>query len=91
MTEDKEQIGRLAMRHEGKMWNAYYALPNTMDAAILLGSIAMAAIVENKDRKNAFMDMMREIVDDIIEEITEHKPTWSGKHSAPESERSGHS
>ncbi len=29
------KIGRLAMRHEGNFWNAYYAMPDTMDGAIL--------------------------------------------------------
>ena len=31
------EIGRLAMRHEGNFWNAYFALPDTMEGAIPLG------------------------------------------------------
>jgi hypothetical protein len=85
------QIGRLAMRHEGIMWNAYYALNGTMDGAILLGSIAMR-FVQDADRKTAFMDMMRDAVSDIIFEQTGQRPTWpEGVQAAPERERAGHS
>ena len=86
------QIGRLAMRHEGKFWNAYYAMPNTMDGALLLGSIAMRFVVGNEARKMAFIEMMREAVADIIQEKTGHRPTWpDGLQVAPEHERAGHS
>lgn len=85
-----QKVGRLAMRHEGAMWNAYYAMPGTMDGALLLGSIAMR-FVENVDRKNAFMDMMRDAVSDVIFEQTGLRPTWpEGVQSAPEHERAGH-
>jgi hypothetical protein len=87
----KATIGRLAMRHEGKFWNAYYALPNTMDGAILLGSIAMR-FVANPDRKERFMAMMKEAVSDIIAERTGATPTWpDGPQPAPQHERAGHS
>lgn len=86
------KIGRIAMRHEGAMWNAYYAMPGTMEGAIALGSIAMRFITENVDRKNAFMDMMREAVSDLIQEQTGARPTWpEGVQVAPEHERAGHS
>jgi hypothetical protein len=83
------KIGRLALRHEGENWNAYYALPDTMESPIFLGSIRMGAVVNNPARKQAFMDMMRDIVSDIIEEQTGTRPTWGGPQSAPEHERSG--
>jgi hypothetical protein len=86
-----QQIGRLAMRHEGAMWNAYYARTGTMDGAILLGSIAMRFVVKDPARKSAFMDMMREAVADLIEDETGQRPTWpEDPRRAPESERSGH-
>ena len=86
-----EQIGRLALRHEGKFWNAYYAMPDTMKGAITLGSIAMRFIENNPERKAAFMDLMREGVADIIEDATGTRPTWpNDPEPAPESERSGH-
>jgi hypothetical protein len=90
-SENSTKIGRLAMRHEGESWNAYYAMPDTMDGAILLGSIAMRFIVDNEERKTAFMDFMREAVADLIEEATGQRPIWpEGPHTAPEHERSGH-
>jgi hypothetical protein len=91
MTQNPKQIGRLAMRHEGKWWNAYYAMPDTMTDAVLLGSIAMR-FVEMPERKHAFMGLMREAVSDIIEEKTGTRPTWPEPRGqpAPESERSGH-
>ena len=84
------KIGRLAMRAEGTLWNAYYAMPNTMDDAIFLGSISLASVENNPERKKAFMDMMRGIVTDILEEKTGETPTWGGLEIAPERERGGH-
>jgi hypothetical protein len=78
------------MRHEGNMWNAYYALTNTMADANLLGSIAMGAIENNRERKQAFMEMMRDIAADIIEDKTGVRPTWQDLQTAPEHERAGH-
>jgi hypothetical protein len=84
------RFGRLAMRHEGDFWNAYYALPNTMDHAIFLGSIAMR-FVENAERRAVFLALMREAVSDMIEEEFGQRPDWpEGPQPARESERSGH-
>jgi hypothetical protein len=83
------QVGRLAMRHEGEYWNAYYAMPGTMEGAIVLGSIRMGAVIDNPARKDAFMVMMRDIVADIIEEHTGYRPIWGGPQTAPEHERAG--
>ena len=77
------------MREEGGNWNAYYSLAGTMADAIPLGSIRMGAIVGNPERKQAFMDMMRDIVSDLIEENTGIRPTWGGPETAPEHERAG--
>jgi hypothetical protein len=37
----QKQVGRLAMRHEGMWWVAYYAMPSTMEGAVELARIAM--------------------------------------------------
>lgn len=85
-----QKIGRLAMRHEGANWNAYYAMPDTMEGAIFIGSICMAALGD-PERKAAFMEMMRGIVADVIEMETGQRPTWpDGAQPAPEHERAGH-
>lgn len=91
MAATSNQIGRLAMRHEGTNWNAYYAMPSTMEGAILLGSIAMRFVVGNPERHKAFMDLMREAVSDVIFDETGQRPTWpEGVQRAPEHERAGH-
>jgi hypothetical protein len=47
--------------------------------------------VQDSDRKNAFMAMMREAVSDILEEATGTRPIWPHEpQDAPQSERSGH-
>lgn len=83
------QIGRLAMREEGGMWVAYYALNHTMRDALMLGCVRMAFIVGNEDRKLAFMGMMREAVADIVEAKIGVRPDWGGEEDAPEHERAG--
>ena len=89
MTKTEQPIGRLAMRREGENWNAYYATLDSMEGAILLGSIRVSAIAINPERKMAFMEMMRDVVSDIIEAEAGERPSWGGTISAPEHERSG--
>lgn len=89
---DLKKIGRLALRHEGEWWNAYYAMPDTMADAIHLGSVKMSAVQQNDAVKQGFMDLMRLLVSDIIQDSTGVRPQWpDGPQTAPESERSGHS
>ena len=89
MSEDKLKVGRLCMRKEGGNWCGYYALPDTMEGAVMIGAIAVRAVDNNLERKQAFMDLMRDVVADIIEEGTGQRPTWGGIENAPEHERSG--
>ena len=86
---EHEQIGRLALRHEGANWNAYYARTHTMDGALFLGSIAMAAVDEKPDRREAFLSLMRDVVSDLIEAKAGIRPRWLGPTPAPAHERSG--
>ena len=71
-------IGRLALRTEGGYWKAYYALHDTLDGAVPLGSIATAAVAGNGHRKVAFLQLMQATVADIIEEATGRRPVWPG-------------
>jgi hypothetical protein len=89
MASETSKIGRLALRVEGEWWNAYYAMPDTMDDAIHLAAIRMSAVSANGKLKQMFMDTMRELVADILEEKTGQRPTWGGPEAAPEHERSG--
>lgn len=82
------QVGRLALREEGTNWVAYYALTDTLEGAIFLGSIAMR-FVQVEEQKKRFMDLMRDCLSDLMEEKFGVRPKWGGPQRAPESERSG--
>ncbi len=92
MTKSKDiaQVGRLAMRVEGDLWVAYYALPNTMKDAIFLGSIQMA-FVQDESAKQIFMALMRDAVSMILKQQTGADALWPDKHgrTAPAHERAG--
>jgi hypothetical protein len=83
------QAGRLALREEGENWNAYFAMPGTMQGAIFLGSIRMALIRERPRCRAQFMALMREAVTDILQEATGTRPLFWNEQPAPEDERSG--
>ena len=92
MTNGQRAIGRLAMRREGMFWNAYYALPDTMDRAILLGSIAINLVENNVERKDTFMLIMRDAVTEIVKQTSGKDLVWPDEpQDAPPHERAGHS
>ena len=82
---------RLALRHQGEWWKAYLAVPGTMEGAKLIGSIIIGAVTSNSERKQAFMDLMKAVMSDGVENMTGVRPDHFDEQSAPESERSGHS
>jgi hypothetical protein len=89
---NKTKIGRLALRHEGGMWNAYYAKPETMEGALLLASIRMAIVSQHPDRKADFMRLVQMVVADIVEATIGERPYYpDGPQPAPDHERAGHS
>ena len=87
-TETGRLAFRLAFRKEGEMWNAYYAVMDTMEGAIWLGSIQMK-FVQNEKRREAFRALMRECFSDVVEQLMGQRPTWPEPegHPAPEHER----
>lgn len=86
-----KEAGRLALRQEGELWNAYYAMPDTMEGAIFLGSIRITAIGMYPDVKQAFMDAMMLLVGNILSDLHKGGPIkWQEPRPAPESERAGH-
>jgi hypothetical protein len=88
---DSIKAGRLALREEGDFWNAYYAPPDTLHGALLLGSIRMQLICEHPRRKAMFMALIRDAVGDAIKHVTGDRPEWPDPEGepAPERERSG--
>jgi hypothetical protein len=87
--DKKTEIGRLALRHEGEWWNAYWA-PNqhNMEKALLLGTIRMSCV--RGSIREEFIDLMRRSFANIVKDETGLDPTWDGEKPAPERERSGH-
>lgn len=74
---DKTQIGRIAMRESecGEWWHGYYAMPDTMEGALLLGSIRMQ-FMHDENRRRAFMGLMQEAVGDILEAEVGSRPSY---------------
>jgi len=55
-----------------------------------LGSRRMAATVDNLGAPTGFMDMMREFISDILEEVVGVRLAWpNSPYPAPEHERAG--
>jgi hypothetical protein len=90
MSQAKQQVGRLALRVEGDWWVAYYALPDSMEGAIDLGRIQMA-LVQDRGRKQLFMDLMKSALGEFLRDATGGDPTWPEVRPAPEHERAGRS
>jgi hypothetical protein len=81
-------IGRLAFRHEGEFWNAYWAPNlNNMDGILLIGSIRMATV--NGMVREDFMTLMTNAFDVIVKDSLGKTPTWNKPKPAPENERGG--
>jgi len=90
-SNETQQVGRVAFRREGKLYNAYYALPGTMAGAQFLGSIAMSIVESDPEIHQSFMALMRQVVGNILEAQTGVRPEWpTPPQPAPEHERSGH-
>jgi hypothetical protein len=85
-----QQPGRLALRAEGDDWNAYYALPETMENALLLASIKLTLVTNYPEVKRAFMETMKTAVGLMLADVTGGKGVqWIDERPAPESERKG--
>jgi hypothetical protein len=89
MTEKKpeQKVGRLAFRVEGDNWACYYAMPDSMERAIWMGTIRMG-LVANPERKQMFMDLMKHALSEFIKESTGQLPEMWKEELASESERS---
>jgi hypothetical protein len=84
-----KQIGRFALREEGDLVNAYYAMPETMEGAILLFSVKRGAAML-PGVKEKVLALGRQIVGEIIFDVTGTRLSWPNEpQPAPEHERSG--
>jgi hypothetical protein len=83
-----KRVGRLAFRVEGGNWTCYYAKPDTMEDAVLIATIAIG-VVRDERRKQIFMDLMKDALSDFLEDRFGERPDIWDEEPAPESERSG--
>ena len=90
MTEQPKAQLRLAMRAEGTMWNFYAALTDTMDNAILLGSMRLA-VANDPVMKADFVAIMKRAFEACLREIgIKGDLSWPGEvRPAPLHERGG--
>lgn len=86
--EGLDFVGRLALRIEGEWWEAYYALPDTMEDAIPLGRIRIGAAQANQEVKHGFVELMKMIIADALKESVGPVASWR-LEDAPDNERSG--
>lgn len=89
MSENEKVYMRLALREEGKFWNAYLAKDDGMKDSLLIASVLMKPIKENPQLKEDFMKLARAIISDAIEGALGVGATWNDPEPAPESERAG--
>lgn len=84
----KTEIGmRLAIRREGNWVNAYLAKSETMEDALIIGSIALV-IAEQGDIFLRWKDVMTGAMTIVIKEFCGQEPEMT-ERAAPEHERSG--
>ena len=81
---------RLAIRHEGPFVNAYYAQMNTMDGAVLLGSIRTTLCRQNDDVFTSFKALMSSAMSAVIKNSTGAEVLAMIDQDAPAHEKAGH-
>jgi hypothetical protein len=65
---------KLCIRAEGDNWNAYIESTDTTNPGfVYIGSIAKTFIENNEQRKKAFINLMKEAMSDLVEDITGYK------------------
>lgn len=82
---------RLAIRAEGAMMNAYLAPANTMEGAMLLGSLLRRPLDDDAELWETWKACMRDAASVVISTVFggDIVAEWSDETPAPEHERSG--
>lgn len=81
---------RIAIRKEGKYINAYYALPDSMDGALHLGSILRGLCDTSPELFEAFVMLMQGVAGAVSRDVLGVEVAAFTEEPAPEHERSGH-
>lgn len=75
MARKDDPIGRLALREEGDYWVAYWAPPDTMEDASVLGSLHLMLAREPK-LQTAFMELMKAALAHVVWETAGEQISW---------------
>ena len=86
MSGEKMQV-RIAFRVEGSWWNAYLAMPDTIEGAILMASMPIRVAKESPEITEAFKELCRQIFEHALGH-PEAELRYE-EYTAPEHERSG--
>ena len=81
---------RIAIRAEGQMVNAYFAMTGTMADAVLIGSINRALCEAKPALFDQFKELLKAAVTVLIEQIGGKKVLTVFEQEAPEHEKAGH-
>jgi len=86
---DKVNVGRIAFRHEGEFWNAYWAPQMySMEGAVLLATIRMNLVDGSSVMRDQFMMLAKAAFSVVVKDITnQHIVAWKDPIPAPENER----
>lgn len=77
------QVGRIALRIEGSNWNAYWALPDTMDGATFIASTRLSVVYGKPERKAQFVAFVRAAISDLFQEHWGKRPEWPDPEGRP--------
>jgi hypothetical protein len=80
---------RLALRAEGKFWNAYLASEGTMEGADLIGSVILRPCQDDPELAAQFKALMTAVVRRAIKEVVGQAPVDFEEWGVPTSERAG--
>jgi hypothetical protein len=69
------QIGRIALRVEGDFWRAYFAEPDTMKGATMIGSIRLTCLT-NPECKRSFIDLMQQATAAVVLAAIDEEVVW---------------
>lgn len=82
----RQEVGKIALRREGKWWVAYYDIGKT---PIELARVLMHIAEGEPQVKLAFIQFTKLMVGRIISEVTGEDAKFGDPEPAPENERSG--
>jgi hypothetical protein len=82
----RAHTGRLSFRVEGGEWACYWVPDQDIVGGVRFAQIRMS-LVQNKDRKEAFMQLMRDCFSDFCRHHFGSEPTWGEPVAAPKTQK----